>query len=388
MSSKLLQEIYNATLSFLQPLNLEERYKIAAKEGTKILNVENSSIFLEKNGKLIRVYSDVPTKKQVQPRKNGYTYAALVKGKLHVVSSAALKRVHPELYDKGVRSLILIPLSFNKQSIGVITFQSRRDEKITQAERNALNLFGSFLSLGIRNSQLYQQSTEAVEARDLFISLASHELKTPLTTISAYTDLIAKKLNSNTKPSPYSVEIVRTEIKRLKNMLNELLALNQIQTGQLSYELRDTNVLQVIKKALINFKFSYPGYKVFIENNTSRNDLHINGDDDKLQQVFTNILNNAAKFSSPLTPIVVSLTNEEQFINVSITDYGKGIKKKEQNRVFEEFFKESGHNREGMGLGLFLVKRIIEQHGGVVDLRSKLHKGTTVTIMLPKKHGN
>ena len=148
---------------------------------------------------------------------------------------------------------------------------------------------------------------------------------------------------------------------------------------------KDTNLLSILKRAVINFKFSYPGYKIFIENLLDRQSHVLQADAEKLQQALTNIFNNSAKFSSSLTPIVVVLWLEDGFINISITDYGRGIRKKEQNKVFSEFLKAQGNLKEGMGLGLFLVKNIIDSHHGTITLKSKLHKGTTITLRLPQK---
>lgn len=384
--TEILTHIYESTLSFLEPLNLDERFKIAISEAAKVTGADYGSIFLgDKNGDLVRVYTDVPLNRQAEPRGKGYSHKSFINGKLYIITENTLKKVHRDLYDKGVRSLIIIPLSFNHETIGVLTLQSSIPHEMDQKTINVVNLFGSLISLGIRNSQLYEKTMESVESRDLFISLASHELKTPLTTISAYADMISKKIHSKQVPSERSLEVLNQEIKRLKHMLNELLAIDQVKTGQLSYSWKALNIVEIIKKAIMNFRFSYPGYKVFLENDLSLHERIIQGDPEKLQQVFTNLFNNAAKFSTKTTPIVISLSPDENYINISVTDYGKGIRKNEQFKVFQEFFKAKGNHKEGMGLGLFLVKKIIEKHHGKISLLSKVNKGTTISIKLPRK---
>ena len=384
--SEILTRLYHSTLSFLEPLKLEERFKIAVEEAGKVAGADCGSIFLgDREGELVRVYTNVPTIRQVEPREKGYSHKSFINGKLYIITEPTLRKIHVELYNVGVRSLIIIPLSFNHQTIGVLTLQSQIPQKMDKTTINAINLFGSLISLGIRNSQLYEKTMESVEERDLFISLASHELKSPLTTISAYADLIAKKINIRQFPSEKSVEVLTQEIKRLKHMLNELLAIDQVKTGQLSYRWKEINILNTVKRAIINFKFSYPGYKVFLENNLNLKSRMIQGDTEKLQQVFTNLLNNAAKFSTKTTPIVVALFSEGKYIHITVTDYGKGIRKNEQNKVFHEFFKAKGNRKEGMGLGLYIVKGIIEKHKGTIEIYSRLNKGTIMTVKLPKK---
>lgn len=121
MTDDLLKEIYLSSLSVLQPFNLEDRYRVAVEEAIKITGAEYGTIFLgNKNGELLKVYSNVPSKRQANPRKEGFTHLSLLNSKLYVVSSEELKKVHKkDLYDKGVHSLILIPLSFNNLTIGV-----------------------------------------------------------------------------------------------------------------------------------------------------------------------------------------------------------------------------------------------------------------------------
>lgn len=386
MAVPLLKNIYLSTLAFLRPLNLEERYKIAAQEIVRIAGADHASIFLgDKTGELTRVYSNVPEATQTEPRSKGFAHKSYVNGKLYVVSPKILRETHLSLYKKGVKSLVLVPLSFNNITIGVIALQYHTSVEFNEKAIDTLNLFGSLISLGIRNSQLYEQTKDAVESRDLFISLASHELKTPLTTISAYTQQISKKINNRQIPTEKSVEILKAEVRRLKHMLNELLEIDQIKTGQLSYNWKIINITHIVKRALINFKFSYPGYKVLIDSSLQRVDRILQGDDEKLIQVITNLLNNSAKFSSKDTPIVLTLGATKNDIAISITDYGKGIRKSEQNKVFTEFFKAKDNLKEGMGLGLYLVKGIVERHQGTVTLQSRLNKGTTVTLKLPKK---
>lgn len=385
-SSKLLEQIYRSALKFLQPTVLKERYRIAVKEAVRLVDADHGSIFLEKDGNLIRAYTNVPNAMKVQPRKNGYTYRTFTEAKIQVIKiDDEFNKVHPRFRKGGARSLVLIPLTFRKRSIGVLTLQSHKEKHFTSVKINTLNLFGSVLGLVIVNSQLFEEAQEALRSRELFISLASHELKTPLTTVMAYADQIGKRLSVGQIPNAGSFEIMRSEMKRLKNMLDEFLALDQIKSGQLRYIWGRVSILDVVKRSAINFKLSYPGYKVFIENKIPANDRIIIADKEKLQQVFTNLLNNSAKFSTKLTPIVLTLEDSGNFIAVSIADYGKGIKKKEQNKIFMEFFKGSAISKDGMGIGLYLVKNIIAEHKGKISLSSKLNKGTTVTLSLPKK---
>lgn len=385
MKLRKLEGFYLTTLNFLQPLSLAERYKVAIEEARRITGTDYGSVFLEENGSLVRVYSTVPVKTRTNPRKRGYTYQALTNGKVFVMNKRIIKKVHPNIHKNGSSSITLIPLMFNKKSIGVIALQSHEEKHYSEDIMHILNLFGSMVSLGIRNSQLFEEVKAAVQARDLFLSLASHELKTPLTTISMYAEFIGRKVNSNEMPSLKHVLVLQSEVRRLTHMFNELLALDQIKKGKLNYFWKKVHVMDILDIALINFKSSYPKYKVFIENSIKRKDGEVLGDSEKLQQVFTNILNNAAKFSSYLTPIIIQIKSDDSYVVISIIDYGRGIRKKEQAKVFEEFFRGTENDVGGMGLGLYLVRSIVEAHKGIISVDSKLHKGTTISVKLPQK---
>ncbi len=385
-SSKLLEKIYKSALKFLEPADIRKRYQIAVQEAIKLVNANYGSILLEKDGNLVRVYSNITSEMKVQPRKDGNAYKTFHEAKMRIVKvDDEFAAIHPQFRKEGTKSLVLIPLTFRGKSIGVLSLRSKKEKHFTQIKIDTLNLFGSFLGLVIVNSQLFEEAQEALRSRELFISLASHELKTPLTTIMSYGNLIGEKLSAGQVPSASSFEIMRSEMKRLKNMLDEFLAVDQIKSGQLNYVWGRTNILDVVKKSIINFKLSYPGYKVFIENHIPVNSRTIIADNEKLRQVFTNLLNNCAKFSTKLTPIVITLDSSDDSIAIAITDYGKGIKKKEQNKIFTEFFKGTAINKDGMGIGLYLVKNIIQEHRGTISLSSKLNKGTTVILNLPKK---
>lgn len=383
MTEEVIKDINQSSLALLQTLDLQERYKAAVQEATRITGAQHGTILIRKNGNFERVYSTVPSRYQVSPRKRGFTYQTYMTSKIHVVTPKELKGSHESLYNKGVRSLVLIPLSIRDQKVGVLALQSNEPKQYSSLELQLITLFGTLVTLALRNAEFFEQSQKSIQARDLFISMASHELKTPLTTISVYADMLAKKINSKQIPSQSTVEIMRSEAKRLKHIMNELLEFEHIATGQLRYKWQDLNIVDVVKKSIINFKSVNPKFRILVENTLHKHDQMIQGDPEKLQQAFSNILNNSAKFSSPHIPIILKLEIKKNKINVSFTDFGKGIKKKEQSKIFSEFYKGEGHTKEGMGLGLYLVKRIIQKHKGKIELSSKVNQGTNIVIELP-----
>lgn len=381
--TNVLKKINRAAIKFLQPLTFKETYKTIMNEAKKLVEAQFGSIFLLKEDKLERVYSSDKRLLKIVPRKRGYTYRAYKTNKAYVVEINDILKIHPEIRTLGVRSTIFIPLSYKDRSIGVLSLDSFERQHFTQKELNILELFGSLASLAIRKTQLYNKVQEALEARDLFISIASHEFKTPLTTIIAASQILERKLETmNIKEYKLS-RLVSFEAFRLSRLVNELLELSQIKTGGLHFLKKEHNIKNIIEKAAKNFKLVYPKRKITVEDNTEKINYKIYCDFDKILQVIGNLLDNAVKFSSSESTITLSVNFDSPYYILSVKDTGAGIPEKELKYVFNSFF-QVNVKKEGMGLGLFLAKKIIEDHQGSINIRSKLNKGTTVEIRLPK----
>ncbi len=378
-----LAKVYKAGLKFLVPLTLEETYKTIVGVAIKLVNAKFGSILLMQNGSLQRTYASSSVLYKIKPRKRGYVYSVFQTRKPRILTENQIVRIHPEYQQLQTHSDIIIPLTYKNKSIGVLTVQSERKENFTKKEFDILKLFGHFASLAIRKAQLYDDTKKAVEVRDLFIAMAAHELRTPLTTLNGYIQLLSNKFSKKKSPETSWIKELSHESIRLTNLVQELLEINRMQSGTFSYILKETNLRKIIKRSMIDFSFSFPERKLILKDKLSQGHSII-GDSEKLIQVFSNILNNAAKFSSPQKPITLKLTSNASNYIIKIKDYGSGISKEEQSKIFKLFHKGSNHTQEGLGVGLFLAKTIIGQHHGSITIKSQLHKGSTIEIKLPK----
>ncbi len=374
----MLQKINDVALKLLSHLNTEDTYKFIVEEAERLVKAKHGSIFLAKNNSLRRVYSSNTELNSIQARKKGYTYSAFKERKLFILNENDVETIHPKLIDMGIKSVVMVPLSYHKKSIGVLTLQLTKELQQDDELLAFLKIFGAMASLKIRNSQLLTQTKEAVELRDLFISLASHELRTPMTTVFGYAQLLERKH----KDSDLAKKLVE-ECKRLNNLISELLEINQIKTGKLQYNIQDLDINKVVDKAIQYFKFAYPKHKIKFSNKLEEGKTKLLADEDKLTQVLTNILNNAQKFSPQSEPIQIKLFTERGKINITIQDFGEGIDPEDLPHIFKGFYKGKSSNKQGMGLGLFLAKEIITKHHGQLTIKSEKQKGTTVKIKLP-----
>ncbi len=380
-----LEKIYKAALRFLERLTPEETYRIVSREAEKLVDGQYSSLVLENEGVLKQIHTTLPI--EIKRRKKGTTYKVFKNSRLGVIypeESQSFRRAHPEFLQLGIKTIIDIPLAYKSKTIGVLSIDLTRKHHFGKKEQHYLFLFGSLVTLGIRKTQLYNEAKKALETRDLFISLAAHELRTPLTTVSGYIELIQRKISQTGSIESKWIDQASKETKRLSFLINELLEINRIKTGQFQYYWKECNLKDIIKRAVDNFTFTYPKRKLIFEDNITQEADVVIGDFDKLLQVMSNLLENAAKFSSQDKEIKLSLGRKGSYCILQVIDQGKGIPRRDLPNIFEGFYKGKDHDEKGMGLGLFLVKTILEQHRGSIKIFSELNKGTRAEIRLPK----
>ncbi|RJQ27812.1 hypothetical protein C4577_00610 [Candidatus Parcubacteria bacterium] len=383
-TENILEKINKSALNFLEPLTYEETGKIVVRELMEVVDGEDATMVLPiKN--TFKVFFPTSEKiGKIKPRDKGYAYRALNEQIPFMIHLEEMSKPHPEIIKQGVKSTLFIPLSYKKQSIGALVVFFYKDRKMSQEELDILNLYGSLATLALRKAQLHQETNRALEARDLFMSIASHEFRTPLTSINGYAQLLYNKLSKDNSTEVKWAKIVYEEGVRLTNLIKELLDVNRIKAGQMQYFLRENSILDIVNRVVYGFRFEHPGRKLIFKNSLSSQNTFVIGDYDKLVQVFNNLLENAVKFSSPEEPIFMSLYLRDPNFVIEIVDKGKGIDRKDINRIFEGFQKADSGIDEGMGIGLFLAKNIIEKHKGSIKVQSKLNKGTKVRILLPQ----
>lgn len=384
----ILEKIYESTLKFLSPLDSEETYRIIIEEAIGLIGGNNGRIFLFDGRDFRCVYNSSDKMPIFEPRKRGNVYISFSKKKAFIVYEKEVKKTYPKLKSSGVRSIMYIPLVNQGVAYGVIVIRSRKDQKFKQSELTILKLFGSLASMSIRKTQLYEEVRKALETRDLFISLASHELRTPLTTLNGYVQLLLNKMNNKKKIEKKWILELAFESQRLKNLINEFLEINRIKTGKLQYDWQECRIRDVVNRSVTNFKFNYPTRKLVLKDKLGSMKDKVIADPDKLAQVFDNVLENANKYSPANRKILLHLAYVSSFFILEIEDEGQGIKEKDLPQVFEGFYKGENSLHEGMGLGLFLSKNIIDSHRGEISMQSKINKGTRVRIKIPRMEKN
>lgn len=381
--NQIIDVINKAVLSLLYPLTSQEIYETIVREASRLADATYISIILEQKGELVRVYSTLPPDRWTRIRKRGYTQKAFNSQKAFITHAQSSPSFRSQIKDLGVRSNIFIPLSSRGKSMGVLVINSPKEIEFTAEELDTLELFGSIASLAIRKTQLYDEMKQALETRDLFISMAAHELRTPLTTITGYIQLLKNRIPQDKLPESRWMSELSWESQRLNLLVNELLEVNKIKSGEFRYTFKECHLVTVIERALATFRFTHPEREILFENRIIDHTDLVIGDFDKLLQAINNVIENAVKYSHSTTQVNITLEQKKSDFIIKIQDRGHGISEKDLEKIYEKYFRVSHSEVEGMGIGLFLVKSIISKHRGEVKITSKIGKGTRVDIILP-----
>ncbi len=221
-----------------------------------------------------------------------------------------------------------------------------------------------------------------------FISSVSHELRTPLTTIIGYTDMLNRRNVQDEKLIRKSLNTINKEGHRLVRLVDDLLNANSIENMTFSINKESIDLGKLLQQVVDQMQIKCSERQIEIAYKQEENLPRVNGDYDRLSQIFINIIHNSMKFSNPGGIIDVVLTQEDNFLTASIRDYGKGIDPAKKDLIFSAFYRvEEDRARNegegGAGLGLYLVKQVVDKHNGKIQVDSEVDEGTNITVSLP-----
>jgi len=220
-----------------------------------------------------------------------------------------------------------------------------------------------------------------LERKDEFIGVASHELKTPMTSLKGYLQLMEIQENLPASVRSY-ISKANISLEKLQRLVNELLDVSRIKAGKLEFSKHIFNLTELVDQCVENSSIMYPLYT--IKKEFGKN-IMVMGNEERIEQVFMNLINNAVKYSPENRNIVVRTEKDGISGIVSVTDYGVGMSEQEQKLVFERFYRVNGSNflTPGLGMGLYIASEIIKEHQGEMRVKSKLNKGSVFSFFLP-----
>jgi two-component system phosphate regulon sensor histidine kinase PhoR len=228
-----------------------------------------------------------------------------------------------------------------------------------------------------------EDQKKEMERKDEFIGIASHELKTPLTSLKGYLQLISSyKRDELPEAVKQYIEKANTSLNKLQRLINDLLDVSKIQAGKLEYAFTKINLTELLKSCAENSAHIHPGNNFTIKDG---HDYFINGNAERLEQVFMNLINNAVKYSPQNKNVIIEASLHNEHVRVSVTDFGIGLSSEQKERIFERFYRveDKKHMTSGLGMGLYISAEIISYHNGEIGVESEAGKGSTFYFELP-----
>lgn len=271
----------------------------------------------------------------------------------------------------------------DKKEIGTIQSLEMSESLVI----STLVIFIVFLILSYSITIILKQK-KLSEIKNDFINNMTHELKTPISTISISSEvLLSQSISEHPKKISEYAAIIKQENKRLELLVEKVLQTAQLSESEFTLQKEEGNIHEIIQKCVQSFGIIINTANGSLKTNFQATDPIIRMDKTHLINVISNLIDNAVKYSSNAPSIVISSSNIDNGIKVIVEDKGKGMSKEECKLIFDQFYRVptgSVHDVKGFGIGLFYVKRILSKHGGKIEVKSEINKGTKMIFWLPK----
>jgi signal transduction histidine kinase len=281
---------------------------------------------------------------------------------------------HPQFETESQRDLV--PIIFIAGFlISVIFFRLSRSQYIAQSN-------AQIAAIELKRSQ--KELENAIGLRDNFISIASHELKTPVTSLKVYTEVLLRQFSKkNDKKTTEHLTKILKQIDKLTLLIQDLLNVSRIQSNQLTYRIEKFDVNILVKEVIESTQQIAEHHRIVLQGSTSHK---VWGDKERISQVIVNFITNALKYSPKSNKVIVSIKDKKTVAEISVKDFGIGINKEHQKKIFERFYRVDDANEPtypGLGIGLYISQAIAKKHGSKIIITSRKKEGSTFTFTLP-----
>lgn len=291
------------------------------------------------------------------------------------------------LSEIGLGAYICVPLHTQEQTLGALSFGASASRSYSADDFALAEELGRRCAVAIQNALLYHEARQAIRLRDEFLTMASHELRTPLTALLGMSHLLERRIeheDNNGERFKRGIKIIARQATRLKRLIDQMFDLSRVETDHLDLSIRQFDLSTVVERVVQESRTLLQRHTIELDYPES---LLIDGDEDRLEQVLQNLVYNAIKYSPDGGTICVSVVPREQTVEIAIADPGIGIPEAAREHVFKRFYRASNsarRNISGLGIGLYIVKEIVQRHGGTISFCSTEGQGTTFTISLPR----
>jgi len=283
-----------------------------------------------------------------------------------------------------VVSYLAVPvISTDGSIIGSLLFGHREAGMFKPEHEDIIGSIASQAAVALDNSRLFEEVKALSEKKDEFIALASHELKTPLTSIKGYLQISAR--SEKEKLGQMFIEKALAQVEKLNTLVTDLLDSSKIVAGKLQFNFETFELQNLIIDVIETHQYSNKTHHLIFNNIEA--EFIVLADKQRMEQVMFNLLGNAIKYSPKADKVYISILKENEHVKVTIKDEGIGLSSTQKNKIFTRFYRADGPtNISGLGLGLYLTKEIIDRHHGNIDVNTEFDKGTEFYFTIPLKN--
>jgi signal transduction histidine kinase len=295
----------------------------------------------------------------------------------------------------GFRTILGVPMLREGVPVGILTLSRSEVRPFNDKQIELALTFADQAAIAIENVRLFDEIQDksrqleiASQHKSQFLANMSHELRTPLNAILGYTELILDNIYGETPDKMREVlDRLQANGKHLLGLINDVLDLSKIEAGQLTLDLADYSIKDVVDSVVSAVESLANGKKLALTADVGQNLPIGHGDGRRLAQVLLNLVGNAIKFTDK-GAVAITATAENGSFTVAVRDTGPGISPSDQGKIFEEFQQADNSatkRKGGTGLGLSIAKRIIAMHGGRIWVESDVGKGSTFAFTIPMR---
>ena len=293
--------------------------------------------------------------------------------------------------ETGLRAVLAVPLVRTGELVGAIVLRSYdANTSFTLDDARLLGLFGDQAVAALTNAEAFERQRVAMEqlesvnrAKSEFVSIVSHEFRTPLTGIQGFSELIRDEDLTPAEVKEYASDINK-DAQRLNRMINEMLDLDRMESGRMTIHRELTDLNSLVRDAAERVRPNAPGHPISLALDPGLPPY--SGDRDRLTQVVANLLSNAVKYSPTGGAIAVATSSADSAIHLTVTDHGMGIPADKLESIWERYTRIETDRTlgiQGTGLGLPIVRQIVTMHGGRVWAESEIGRGSVFHVLLP-----
>jgi signal transduction histidine kinase len=309
-----------------------------------------------------------------------------------LVAAAPDEEILELLRDIGYSSSMLVPMKIRNEVIGALQFVATQTSRhYTEQDLELAQELAGRAAMAVDNARLYAEAQQAIAIRENFLSMAAHELKTPVTSLRGFAQLLVRRLDLQKELEParlrQALETINQQSERLLRLIIRLLDLSKLEAGRLELEPEITDLTALLERLVEGLRATTERHTVIMNLPTEPVQALI--DPLRIEQAVTNLVDNAIKYSPEGGLIDLTLTPlpAQQLVQLKVKDQGVGIPVEHREHIFEQFYQAQHRGFAGIGMGLYITRQIIELHGGQIEVEYPDEGGTCFVVLLPDGSG-